>query len=162
MQWENATNEQFLKAWDAGEPVWTVEMGGMGPGYEQCIQIMAVEMFRAMITNPPADWKELEGDAGKDRWRAYSDIIEAIPQVKLVIGHLGPSGAQFGAAMSIASKFAMDGYAKAMATVDEKRHIMVSKDFPTLPTLSSGIKPNPNLKPAKEYYEAVTDATLRS
>ena len=24
-----------LRRWDAGDSIWTVEMGGLGPGYEQ-------------------------------------------------------------------------------------------------------------------------------
>lgn len=43
MDWRTATNETALAAWDAGEPVWSCDMGGMGPGYEQCIQIMGFD-----------------------------------------------------------------------------------------------------------------------
>jgi hypothetical protein len=28
---------ELLEKLDKGEPIWTLEMGGMGPGYEQCI-----------------------------------------------------------------------------------------------------------------------------
>lgn len=32
------TCEEALARWDAGETVFTAEMGGLGPGYEQAIQ----------------------------------------------------------------------------------------------------------------------------
>lgn len=132
MDWRTATNEDALKAWDAGEPIWTCDMGGMGPGYEQCIQIMAFEMLRAMVAQPPADWEKLNGEDGRDAWRSYKDQIEAIPAVKAAIHTLGPSGAQFGAAMNIASTFASLGYAGGMEKVPQDRRILVSKTFPTL------------------------------
>lgn len=133
MDWRTATNEEALAAWDSGEPIWTCDMGGMGPGYEQCIQIMGFEMLRAMVRVPPADgWDSVSGEAGRDRWLAYRDIIEALPEVKSVISHLEPSGAQFGAAMNIAAVFGMNGYAAGMEKVPEDRRIQVSKYFPTL------------------------------
>lgn len=129
MDWRAATNEDALKAWDNGEPIWSCDMGGMGPGYEQCIQIMGFEMLRAMLAHP-VDWAILA--ESKDEWRAYRDKIEADPKVKDIVHHLGPSGAQHGAAMSIASVFARNGYAKGMEMVPKDRRIQVSKNFPTL------------------------------
>jgi hypothetical protein len=137
MDYHNATNEDALKAWDAGEPIWTCEMGGMGPGYEQCIQLMGFEMFRAMIAQPPEDWSKLTGDDGRDAWRSYRDAIEKLPAVKSTIETLGPSGAQFGAAMSLASTFAINGYATGMEKVPKDRRILVSKNFPTLSQMAS-------------------------
>ncbi len=137
MDWHNATNEDVLKAWDSGEPIWTCEMGGMGPGYEQCIQLMAMEMFRAMVARPPADWDKLTDEDGRDAWRSYRDEIEKVPSVKSTIETLGPSGAQFGAAMNIASTFAINGYAKGMEKVPDDRRILVSKNFPTLTQMTA-------------------------
>lgn len=131
MDWRTATNEEALATWDRGEPVWTCEMGGIGPGYEQCIQIMGFEMLRAMLSHP-ADWDKVSGEEGRDAWRAYRDEIEAVPEVKSIVERLGPSGAQFGAAMNIAAVFAMNGYAKGMEKVPEDRRILISKSFPTL------------------------------
>ena len=132
MDWRTATNQDALAAWDRGEPIWTCDMGGMGPGYEQCIQIMGFEMLRAMLAKPVADWDKLSGPEGREEWSKYKDSIEAVPAVKAIIKHLGPSGAQFGAAMGIASVFASNGYAKGMEMVPEDRRIMVQKSFPTL------------------------------
>lgn len=126
------TNEEVLAKWDAGEPVWTCDMGGMGPGYEQCIQLIAFEMFRSMVAEPPENWDDLNGEDGRDAWRAYSDKIEATPNVKAVIEKLGPSGAQFGAAMNIASVFASKGYEAGQETIPADRKIQASKHFPSL------------------------------
>ena len=128
MDYHTATSEDALKAWDAGESVWSCDMGGMGPGYEQCIQIMGFAMLRAMIDNPPKDWNTLEGDA----WRDYWQMIDKVPAVKAVVEKLGPSGAQHGAALNIASVFAKNGYAKGMEMVPQDRRIQVSRNFPTL------------------------------
>lgn len=132
MNWRETTNEQALAAWESGASVWTCDMGGMGPGYEQCIQIMGFTMLRAMLANP-VDWKTLtEGEEAKEKWREYRGMIDADPIVKAVVERLGPSGAQHGAAMNIASVFARNGYAKGMEMVPEDRRIQVSRQFPTL------------------------------
>ena len=52
---KSLTNDQVLALWEAKEPVWTVEMGGLGAGYEQAIQEMAFDFFRWMVDNPPSD-----------------------------------------------------------------------------------------------------------
>lgn len=124
---EDLSNEQVLDKWDDDELVWTIELGGMGPGYEQCIQIMVFEMLRAMMDAPPADWSALEADDGI-LWRRYCDQIDA--SIKPILGALSPSGAQHGAAISTAARFARDGYSAAMATVPDDRRIMVCKRFP--------------------------------
>src|SRR3990172_3354015 len=36
----------WLKRWDEGRGVWSIEMGGLGPGYEQCIHITCAEILR--------------------------------------------------------------------------------------------------------------------
>lgn len=125
-QWESMTAEDALKAWDSGELVWTCSMGGMGPGYEQCIQVMGFEMLRAMLKSPPDDWSKMEGDP----WKKYVDKIEADPIVKACVKTMRPSGAQFGAAMNLASVFARQGYGEGMKTVPDDRRMMVSKNFP--------------------------------
>lgn len=129
MHWENMTCESAIERWDAGQPVWSCSMGGLGPGYEQCIQIMGFEMLRAMLAEP-FDYAT-KGDDQK-AWRTYVDQIDATPNVSAAVEKLGPSGAQHGAAMNIASVFARNGYAKGMELVPKDRRIQVSKNFPTL------------------------------
>ncbi len=40
---------EWLRRWDAGETVWTVSLGGLGPEYEQCIQITGAEILRWLL-----------------------------------------------------------------------------------------------------------------
>lgn len=131
MTWKNKTNEEALAAWDNGDSVWSCDQGGMGPGYEQCIQLMGFEMLRAMIANP-VNWDDMTGESGRENWAKYCDKIEAVPSVKSAVESLGPSGAQFGSAVNLASVFARNGYSGGMEMVPEDRRIQVSKNFPTI------------------------------
>lgn len=129
--WRKATNEDALRAWDAGESVWSCELGGLGPGYEQCIQIMGFEMLRAILANPPPiAWDAFDSDPKAAR--AWWDRIEALAEVRAIIGKLQPSGAQVGAARNIAGIFARRGYSQGMEMVPADRRIQVRKHFPSL------------------------------
>lgn len=56
------TAADALARWDEGDTVFTVEMGGFGPGYEQAIQLLVFEMIRDHIndTRPPYDSDEIK------------------------------------------------------------------------------------------------------
>lgn len=65
------TVEDVLRRWDEGSSVWSVEMGGLGPGYEQCIQVLAMELIRNDRRDVPplgADWPG---------WRTWGDATIA-------------------------------------------------------------------------------------
>jgi hypothetical protein len=109
-----------LALWDLGVPVLTVEMGGLGPGYEQCIQILIWEMVR--------DAEPLSVDLSS--WGE-----KALSRVNDLVG--GLTGAQVGAAKSIALHFLKYGYEETLAKVPVDRRIMASKHWPTPPS-----KPN--------------------
>lgn len=126
----DATDDEVIAAWDAGRPIWSVSMGGMGAGHEQCIQIVGFEMWRAMRDAPPESWDKFDDD--RDAWKSYMDQIEKAPTVNAAIEKLGPSGAQFTAAMNLASVFARNGYAKGIAKAPADRHIQCSKNSPAL------------------------------
>lgn len=119
----------WLARWDAGKTVWTIEMGGMGPGYEQCIHIVAAEIVRYLIDNkvdPEVDYKE-------GAWGALRDKIDASLYANPQIDALGLSGAQVGAAYSLATKIYRDGPRHVMNVPEIKdRHIQVSKHFPSM------------------------------
>lgn len=112
-----------LEKWDAGETIWSIEMGGLGPGYEQAIQILAIEIVRDEITKPlpdefPSDW----GDATVSR-------IDRLENGEYSCG--GFSGAQVGAAKSLAAAWLARGPAQVLDEVkDTKRHIQVSRFWP--------------------------------
>ena len=92
-------------------------MGGLGPGYEQCIHIAVFELIRdhlgeEMSGEPEEKW----GDMTLDR----------------INDQLGMSGAQAGAAKSLAYACLRDGWKATIDQVDDDRRIQVSKEFPHL------------------------------
>ena len=117
---------EWLKRWDAGDIVWTIEMGGMGPGYEQAIQITAAEVVRYLTLNnvdcsegTPEGWKELDDEI--DRWLWQNETVKK----------LGLSGAQAGAAKNLAVFICKLGPAGVMADERVKdRHIQAMRSFP--------------------------------
>jgi len=117
------TLRDALVRWDQGSTVWTVEMGGLGPGYEQCIQIGAFELCKAMIDAPmPEDDEEKQKlfDA------KLHELCKTIPVLD------GITGEQAGAMISVAYKFIKFGYNEMMNKADSGRRIMVSKNFPAM------------------------------
>lgn len=123
---ESTTVQEALAAWDRGESIWSIEMGGLGPGYEQAIQVLAVEIMRDNLEKP---LPEPEDDAARE-W-GYDTAKR--------LAHFGFSGAQVGAARHIAFKMLNEGYgktltkAKAQEGFEADRFILVSKDFPQVP-----------------------------
>lgn len=109
-----------LKRWDAGQLVFTIEMGGLGPGYEQAIQILVFELIRDLADKPLPKGKTF-GDWGD---ATVSRIDE---------GCGGFTGAQVGAAKQIAFRAIRDGWEKMLESVPEDRKIQVSKSFPKSP-----------------------------
>jgi hypothetical protein len=102
-------------------------MGGLGPGYEQCIHITCAEILRWFIDNACDASKWAEADGWKaDRERMTKDLHEVNAVKKL-----GLSGAQWGAAVNIATRLYLDGPRKVMTDDRVKdRHIQVQKHFP--------------------------------
>lgn len=150
------TNEQLIEAWDSNRSITTCNMGGMGDGYEHVIHVLAMEILRSMLKHPaPAPLEEdvrtaeekmaaqdadhrkigeiIEQEksyreAKQKEWRDYSDLIEGTPNVKGVIQQTDCTGAQFGAAMNIASVFLINGYDKGCAMIPKDRLIQIQKD----------------------------------
>jgi hypothetical protein len=118
---------ELVAAWDRGDIVRSVEMGGLGPGYEQCIQILWIELLRDYEGKPlPAD---------KDGWRDWGD--ETVRRCDASVG--GFSGAQVGAAKNLAARMLKIGYDATMdevrANSGDDRFTMVSRHFPKPPEL---------------------------
>lgn len=117
----------WLKKWDDGQTCWTIEMGGLGPGYEQCIHITCAEILRWLLKHKPdaSKWAHKEG------WKADRERIEQWSFKNPIIDKLGLSGAQFGAGMHLATRLYMEGPRKIMTDDHVKdRHIQVCKYFP--------------------------------
>ena len=114
--------EEIVAAFDRGDVVHTLEMGGIGSGYEQAIQVLMVELLRPGIAPTEANW---------DTWG--DDIVHRMDEDN------GFSGAQVGAAKWLANqvfKFGMNSVlARAKAKAEESgekddRAIMFSKHWP--------------------------------
>jgi hypothetical protein len=116
-----------LRRWDAGKTIWSIEMGGMGPGYEQAIQTLAIEIVRDQIDHPlPAKPSPNWGDATVIRCDAK------LPDGSYAMG--GFSGAQVGAAKQLAWKWLTDGPKVVHELPQLKdRHILVSRFWPRVP-----------------------------
>ena len=120
------TTEALLAAWDAGEPVTSIEMGGFGSDYEQCIQVTTFEIVRWMLANmPKRDWVMFDVD--RDLWDRYNkwcktDVF-SLPGIK----GLGHSGAQWRAAMNLAANLVRHGYAATLESAGADRHITVRR-----------------------------------
>lgn len=118
----------WLSRWDEGRGVWSIEMGGLGPSYEQCIQITAAEILRCLLDMAPNpdDWQDNEA------WRRTRDAIEAAVHANDTVSTLGLSGAQFGAAMSLATGLYRQGPRKVFTDPKlEDRKIQVRRTFPS-------------------------------
>lgn len=119
----------WLKRWDDGKSVWSIEMGGIGPGYEQCIQITATEILRHMLKTK-CDTSAWDDPA---KWTIDRECIEAACFDNETIHKLGLSAAQWGAALDLATFFYRDGPRTVMTAERLKdRHIQVQRTFPTI------------------------------
>jgi hypothetical protein len=117
----------WLKKWDDGKSVWSIEMGGLGPGYEQCIQITCAEMVRHMLHKG----YKTEAWQNEGAWKQVRNEIDSAMSDNQAVVKLGLSGAQFGAALSLAVWLYRDGPRAVMKHPAIKdRHIQVSKYFP--------------------------------
>lgn len=128
------TAREALEMWDRGDSVFTVEMGGLGPGYEQVIHIMAFEVIRDLLSREGLDayWKDADASAtdadAKRRASAFADAVETAVMPR--ISSLGSTGAQWCAARSVAFRTMRVGWAKALDEVPD-RLIQVSRAWPT-------------------------------
>jgi hypothetical protein len=130
------TAEKQLEAWDSGGTCWTLEMGGLGPGYEQALQIAAMEMLRLLLrgfSRPPKLCFHADQET---RNRAFEAAVKEFD------GHdslrdLRLSGAQFGAASWLALRFWVEGPRSLLTRAQGRGHadrgIQVSRYFPEAP-----------------------------
>lgn len=120
------TVEQLIERWDAGNLIQTVEMGGLGPGYEQAIQIMAIEFARALSKSEGYQDKDMSAE--NKRVSAICDTVMAT--IDKQIG--GATGAMYGAAKNLAWKWCYEGGPrKILGSVDATRRISCSKHYPS-------------------------------
>lgn len=124
IQMYGADATDWLRRWDAGDTVWSIEMGGLGPGYEQCIHITAAEVLRWLLANTP----NLDDE---DTWPATRETIDRDVCAIEAVKQLGLSGAQWGAALSVAVQLYRRGPREVLNDERVKdRYIQVSRLFP--------------------------------
>ena len=117
------TAAEWLRRWDAGQTVWSVSMGGMGPGYEDCIQNLTVETLRYFINNQV----NLETEDAEQRELIKKGMDGVADELDKKYGF---SGAQVGAARNLAAVIYRRGPADAFADPQIKdRLIQISKDL---------------------------------
>lgn len=121
------TITEMLKAWDDGETIWSVELGGLGPGYEQAIQVAAIEFARAGKDMPRTE------DDEKD---THAFDVLCSKRLKALDDSLGGlSGAQYSAAKWLAWQWCFNGGPKRLqerARIEGKEDdtIQVSNTWP--------------------------------
>lgn len=119
------TARELLERWDAGNICWTIELGGLSPGYEQSIHIMVFEFLRDFVN--VESWNDITPEAIEERRDAVYDRTFGGKDY-------GHSGAQVGAATSLAIQLARVGPRATMEAVDdESRFMQISRDFPKAP-----------------------------
>ncbi len=117
------TLDEAIEWWDEGRSLFSVELGGLGPGYEQAIQITGIELIR-QFKDTKIDWeKEEQVEQVNQDMNDYGHSCE-------VMKKLGLSGAQFGAAKNMACLFIRQGWENGMNLAPKDRHIQISKNFP--------------------------------
>ena len=119
---------EWLKRWDDGQSVWSIEMGGLGPGYEQAIQITTAEILRHLIERQydATAWRSSESTWSRDRKE-----IDTAGFANKRISALGLSGAQWGSARHLAISIYMRGPRDVMTDKGlTDRRIQVQRTFP--------------------------------
>ena len=119
--------KEWLRRWDDNKTVWTIAVGGIGPGYEQAIHICCAEILRHLLEAK----YDITSWADHNLWTIDRNAIEAMGHKNPKIDELGLSGAQWGAALRLAVFLYRDGPRVLMADPKTKdRHILVQRYFP--------------------------------
>jgi len=120
--------DEALAAWDAGDVVETVEMGGMGDGYEMAIQCVAFELMRALRDDPAL--ARLNAETANDQ-KFPNEFDELLSQYIYALEKrqpMGLSGAQAGAAKSMAVNFTRHGWQNARDQVPDRMIFLRKQD----------------------------------
>jgi hypothetical protein len=121
---EMKTNlSEAIKNWKDGKTVWSAELGGIGPGYEQAIQVLLWEIV--------SRWDQGEvKDNEKSYPENYNKHVDGVTNELDKI--FGFSGAQVGVAKATAYQFLKYGYSEMMNKLPDERWIQVDRHIPNL------------------------------
>ena len=122
------TVNDMLERWDNLDTIWSVELGGLGPGYEQALQIAMVELCRAMQMETALTVVVDGEERFVDKWD--EELHKINRRFKL-----GLSGAQSSAAKLLAYKFSVKGPRAALMSfkeegMEDERLIQVDNSWP--------------------------------
>jgi hypothetical protein len=124
---------ELIEKWDRGETIWSLELGGMGPGYEQAIQVAAVEFLRSALEQnykPPDPKDDPDNDLLNKQWDELCNA--ALKPIDEKLG--GLTGAMYGQAKWLSWQWYKRGPAGferlARTKGEEDRLIQVSKAWP--------------------------------
>lgn len=112
------TGLEAAKKFLAGETVWSVEMGGLGPGYEQAIQVGIFSLIDGVGGNLPEEFEDAK--------KVLDSKLHELNEKK----KWGLSGAQAGAMKQVAYQFIKYGYRSMMEKAPKDRKIQVSTGWP--------------------------------
>jgi len=134
---EYASNHELIQAWDRNECIHSIEMGGIGPGYEQAIQTGIFETIREFNHSDRLTQKLKEASESRDDDQYNATLDEALRAAMDKYGRClnGLSGAQAGAIKSAAGLIVVYGYNEAMDRargqgIERDRFIITRKEFP--------------------------------
>lgn len=119
------TAAELIAAWDRGEPIVTISMGGLGDAYEAALQEAAVEIARDEIASPWTPSSDM--DENNKHWH---EIAHSAIEKHKRLG--GPPGAMFYSAAWLAYQWVHGGgpaklIARATADIHPDRVIVVRK-----------------------------------
>lgn len=127
MNSERDSVREMIATWDDGGIIWSIDMGGLGPGYEQVIQIGIIELCRRMVNVEIPEWEE--GAVGEQINKLFDDALHVA--CKEVAGLKGITGAQAGAMKQVAYNAITEGWPKMVESIPKGRKIQVSNNWPS-------------------------------
>lgn len=115
-----------LKLWDDGELLWSLEMGGLGPAYEQAIQVGIIELCRRIYPLPVMEDDKLDEYLEEHIHQVIKDSNGGLQ---------GLSGAQAQAIKSLAYHYCSRGWRTVLLDYresDRERLTMISNQWPRM------------------------------
>lgn len=116
-----ATAKDAVERWDRGETITSIQMGGVGPGHEQAIQIAIIEICRDQV-KAKFDENAFGGLADATLDRINEDL-------------LGLTAAQAAQAKNLSFFYLKNGW-EATLKKNQDRLIMILKAWPKAPSPS--------------------------